>query len=335
MFDIQTTMRWVSAVFKDAQGAAVAYHATQPRWQDSFLQIALPVYLASFIVAALLGLLTGNGIMFGSIFTLLWSLAWTFVVAYIFDYLAGFFAGGRGFDQAYAVVALAIIPAAVGTAISPFPWIGWLISLVAGIYSLYLAYQFIPVFLAVPEPARVKHFLSSIVVAIVINIIVSMTLVQLFQPSMMSSFETESGNTAIREEGGLFSGMTRQVDIAEAAASDTYQPPANGKLKKAQVVEYVDVMQKTATLRERTNSKVKQLDEENASLSDVFSNIGGVVRMGTAEMEVVKTRGGNWAEHQWVKAQLETARIQQDMNDVTAHNYALFQYFQKEIEVHE
>lgn len=47
MFDLQTTMRWVSAVFKDAQGAAVAYHATQPKWQVSFIQIALPVYVAS------------------------------------------------------------------------------------------------------------------------------------------------------------------------------------------------------------------------------------------------------------------------------------------------
>jgi hypothetical protein len=49
-------------------------------------------------------------------------------------------------------------------------------------------------------------------------------------------------------------------------------------------------------------------------------------------MEVVKTAGGNWAEHQWVKAQLETARIQKDLNETTAHNYGLFQEFQSEIE---
>ena len=59
------------------------------------------------------------------------------------------------------------------------------------------------------------------------------------------------------------------------------------------------------------------------------------MRLSTAEMEVVKSGGGNWAEHQWVRGQLETARIQQDLNETTAHNYELFLKYQDQIEPYE
>ena len=57
--------------------------------------------------------------------------------------------------------------------------------------------------------------------------------------------------------------------------------------------------------------------------------------MSTAEMEVVKSAGGNWAEHQWVRSQIEVARIQQDLNEATEHNYNLFLKYQNEIEENE
>jgi hypothetical protein len=74
------------------------------------------------------------------------------------------------------------------------------------------------------------------------------------------------------------------------------------------------------------------MEDKEPSLTDVFGGVGDAIRLSTAEMEVVKTAGGNWAEHHWVKAQLETARIQKDLNETTAHNYGLFQEFQSEIE---
>ena len=49
-------------------------------------------------------------------------------------------------------------------------------------------------------------------------------------------------------------------------------------------------------------------------------------------MEVVKSGGGNWAEHTWVANQLETARVQQDLNEAVSHNYQLFLRYQAEIE---
>ena len=169
MFDINATIKWVTDVLKDPQRAATDYKDLAAPWQQTFLQITLPVYATGSAIGYILVLITGGSFLFGEatlgflLFGFLWSLAWTFVIAFIFDFLVGVFADERNFDASYAVVGLAVIPAALGNAAAPLPWIGWLVSLAAGIYSLVLAYRFIPVFLTLPEASRVKHFVVSII----------------------------------------------------------------------------------------------------------------------------------------------------------------------------
>ena len=119
---------------------------------------------------------------------------------------------------------------------------------------------------------------------------------------------------------------------AEAAASDVYDPPSDGELTEKQVQNYIGVTAKTRTLQERLSASWQEMEDKEPSLTDVMSGVGGALRMSTAEMEVVKSGGGNWAEHQWVKNQLETARIQQDLNSTTEHNYRLFLKYQDDIE---
>ncbi len=344
MFDIQATLKWVQGVLTDPNGTAAAYREPLPGWQQTFVQIVLPVYAVAYLAAVLVAWLTGGTFMLGStalfVFSLIWVLVWTFVVAFIFDFLAGNFGGTRNYDAAYAVVGLAIVPAALGSAIGPLPWLGWLISLAAGIYSLVLAYRFIPGFLALPEDARVKHFVLSIIAAFVVNLLVTLTLGGLFAPSFDApSFSPDSDSSSSSSSsgsagGGLFGGFERQADIAESAANDQYEPPADGKLTDDQVKQYAYVMGKTRELRSRLTQRFEdaQNEENEPSLSDVFGGIGDAVRAGTAEMEVVKTAGGNWAEHNWVREQIETARIHQDLNETTRHNYALFQRYADQFE---
>ncbi len=278
MFDIRATVRWVAGVIKDPRATAEAYRNAAPGWQRSFAQLALPVYLTAYLAAAFVALVTGGSFLFGSsgvgiaVVASVWALAWTFVIAFIFDVLSGAFGGKRRFDAAYAVVALAIVPAAAGTAISPLPWFGWLLSLAAGIYSLVLAYRFLPVFLEIPE----------------------------------------------RAPGQALRALHRRC-----AAADRYDPPADGRLTRVQIERYADVQHKTRTLRERLGRSMR-FEEQKPSFGDLMSGIGSVLRASTAEIEVVKSAGSNWAEHRWVHEQIENARIQQDLNPTTAHNYRLF-----------
>ena len=336
MFDIQATLKWVTAVLTDPTSASEAYRAAGPGWQQSFLQLPLPLYVGAYVIASIVALITGGSFLYGGlsfgffVFALAWGLAWTFVIAFIFDFLAGTFGGKRNFDASYGVVALAIIPSAAGTAISPLPWIGWLISLAASIYSLMLAYRFLPLYLEIPEASRVKHFVVSIIAALVVNLVVSLTIGSLFAPTLMQNATFDGSGESVG--GGMLGGFERQANLVDAAGKDAYNPPSDGEISGEQMQSYIDVLRKTKALRERLGESMKVMEEKEPSLSDVFSGVGGAVRLGTAEMEVVKTGGGNWAEHQWVKSQLETARIQQDLNDTTEHNYELFLRYQEEIE---
>ena len=70
-----------------------------------------------------------------------------------------------------------------------------------------------------------------------------------------------------------------------------------------------------------------------ADMSKMFGGIGKAMNANNAEMEVVKTGGGNWAEHIWVKEQLHIAKIQMgDGSDAIAHNYKLFQEYKEKLE---
>ncbi len=342
MFDTQATIRWVTAVVTDPNAAAAAYQETAASWQQSFVQLTLPVYVAAYLLAVIVAFLTGGSLLFGRLspgvllFSLIWGLAWTFVIAFIFDFLAGTFDGKRNFDAAYSVVALAIIPSAAGVALAPLPWIGWLLSLAASIYSIMLAYRFLPVFLEIPDTARVKHFVLSIVAALVVNLLVVFTLGSMLAPSvtMGPSYESYESDEKPSERTGntMFGGLERQAQFAEAAASDVYDPPSDGELTEKQVKNYMDVTAKTRVLQKRLGESWQKMEDKEPSLTDVLSGVGGALRLSTAEMEVVKSGGGNWAEHQWVKNQLETARIQQDLNPTTEHNYRLFLKYQDDIE---
>jgi hypothetical protein len=48
-------------------------------------------------------------------------------------------------------------------------------------------------------------------------------------------------------------------------------------------------------------------------------------------MQAVKSGGGNWAEHEWIKRQLFEARLHEDLNDKTAHNFELYQKYEEQL----
>jgi hypothetical protein len=339
-FDLNDTLRWVLGVLQDPHGTAAAYRETQAPWQATFLRIALPVFVAAGLLGLVLSWMSGRptsfGVMAGAplwmLFALAWSVVYVLVAAFLFDFFAGVFGGTRNYDAAMATLGLALVPAALGSALNPLPWLGWLIGLVASIYSLVLAYQFVPVFMSVPEDKRVVHFVTSIVAAVVLNIVVSLLLALLLVGSAGSAFVVDDAAAPVTGSSGMFGGFERQADVAEQASRDTYDPPGDGRVTEAQVREFARVLERTAELRGRLGQRFEKRDGEEVSFGDLFGGVSDAVRMGTAEMEVVKTAGGNWAEHQWVRNQLETARIQRDGNAAIEHNYAMYEEYREALE---
>jgi hypothetical protein len=259
-----------------------------------------------------------------------------FVAAYLFSFFAGVFKGKQDFNKGMAAVSLAAIPAYVGGILGPLPWVGWLVSLALSVVTLMFLYKLIPLYLGVPQDKRIPHYVVSLIATVGVAFVVNMVL-------GLGAYSTGALHTAGEDSGtvrggqyGVWGEMGRQAKLMEDAEDDAYRPPADGRITDEQMAAYLDVLRKTAELRARERERIKQLekdmaDKEQAGAGDLgrlSSGLGAVFRsLATAEMEVVKTGGGNWAEHLWIKDQLRTAMIQKDINDAVKHNYAMYQRY--------
>ncbi len=333
---VDSVVKWVRGIVVDPNPTAAEYAASNAPWQKTFVELAIPVAVVSYLAGFLLALLTGGSMMGGVIaaaplwfvVSVVWGIAFLLVAALVFDYFGTMFGGTRSFDQAVALITLAMIPSLLGNVVAPLPWIGWLLSLAATIYSLVLLYRFVPMFLIVPEPNRVKHFVVALVTCLVINIVAATMIGAVLGAGMVASGGFGDADSASSTFG---TGFERQAALMEAAQADTYDPPADGEMTASQVDAYVVNMTKTNALRDRLAKKYDG-KEEPAGLSDLLGGMNDMMRVTSAEMEVVKGAGGNWAEHLWVKQSLETARVQQEGSAAIAHNYALYLDHQEEID---
>jgi hypothetical protein len=225
----------------------------------------------------------------------------------------------------------------VGAAI---PWLGGLISLAGAIVSLVFLYKILPLALKIPDDKRVVHLVVSIIVIIVINVIVGSVLRVggMSSPSPASLSRVDRGTAA--PSGGMFGEIQRQAALMEQAGEQSFDPPSDGKVSRAQAEWVEEVLTKAQAVVEEEVGKLeklqKEMDEDNqpspADLAKVYQGMGSVVSLNNVEMETVLTADGNWAEYQWVKQQLRTARIQRgEGSDAIEHNYALLENMDEDL----
>jgi hypothetical protein len=269
------------------------------------------------------------------------------IAVLVFNFLSGVFKGTPNLSRAFAAVSLAAIPAWVAGAVSGLiPYLGFLVSLAGGILSLVFMYRIMPLALEVPEDKRMVHFVVSLVTIIVCNMIIAFTLglggqAKNFQNRDFSG-SRNSGRPAA--SSGVVGELARQSDLIQAASADRFDPPSDGELDEDQVERYVSVLKKTRAIHAEYEAKMEKMAAEmkekeaagkGPSISDltkIYSGAGSMMGANNAEMEVVKSGGGNWAEHEWVKAQLRAARYQQgEGSDALEHNYELYQKYEDEL----
>ena len=172
--DFKKTLSLIKGMLIEPRATWEAYAAENRNWQYTALILTVPLVVACAVAGWILRVLFSGLYVFGfggrSIVYLLVgiiiSLAGIALFALIFGLIAGVFKGSSDFSRAFACVSLAAVPAQVGQVIGAVPWIGYLISLAAAIWSLVLLYQMVPAFLAVPDDKRPGHFIVSLVVCI-------------------------------------------------------------------------------------------------------------------------------------------------------------------------
>ncbi|MCB1674912.1 MAG: YIP1 family protein [Halioglobus sp.] len=349
--DLQRTLTLARGALLDPEPTWRGYLPEAGDWQHTAALLTVPLIVASTIAAYLLGFLGSGVSLFGqfrptlgsSLLGIVSGAVAIGVVAFIFSFFAGVFGGRKDFALSLAALTLAFVPGYVGQAIAWLPWIGGLLAFGLGIYALVLLWRIVPIYLEVPGDKRVLHYIVSLLSSLVCMLLIS---------SLVATLSGHSGAGAQRyrdgavkspiESTGLFGGMARQGQLVEAAENDEYQAPANGKVSEDQVEELIRVMDRTRELREQQTARLKAIsdkaDQEGGlSISDFGAMMSGaqnIAGLQTAEIEVVKSGGGNWAEHQWVKNTLRTAWIQKDGSAAIQHNYRLYQQYEDKLQAY-
>ncbi len=353
MIDLNRTLSLVKGGIFDPEKTWRDYLPEAESWQKTAFLLTGPLILLAAVAAYLIGFLGSDVSMFGrfrptivsTLMTVVSSAIVAVAVAWVVSALSGAFGGKSGFGLGLAATTFAFIPGYVGQAIVWLPWIGGLLSLGLFIYALVLLWKAIPIFLAVPEGKRVGHYILSLVASIAAILIFSMTIGRFIGPTVTAPSLSEMSDASDRDGGsggGLYDGLARQAELMAAAEEDRYDPPSDGRLSEDQVREFIRVMDRSEELQQRKMKKMEELAEkadrnEDVSLRDIGAMMGGmseVAGLPTSEIEVVKSAGGNWAEHQWVRESLRTAWVQKDGNDTIAHNYALYQEFEEALDAY-
>lgn len=353
MIDIQRTIKLVTGALFEAEATWRGYLPEAGDWKKTAVLITIPVILAAMIIAYLLGLVT-SGVSFlglrptltSTLIGIVTGICAIGIVAFIFSSLSAAFGGRRDFALGLAAVSLAFVPAYVGQALSSLPWIGGLLSLGLAIYGLVLLWRIIPLYLEVPTGKRAPHYIVSLLATIIVFFVISALIGrgQLGggQGPPFGNLSGADGTHPTATGGGLFGGLAQRAELIAAAQEDRYDPPGDGELTEKQVREFARVMKRYTEVLHEQEARLTELSEraknnERPSLSDVGAVMSGMTElsgMSATEIEIVKSAGGNWAEHQWVRESLRTAWLQKDINDTVAHNYALYHKFEEQLRDH-
>ncbi len=340
MFDPQKTMNLIKDGLVEPGQTWQLYLDENHDWKETATLLTGPLILTSIVLSSILGWVFSSHYMFAprggfwaTILGLIAGVIGLFVAAFLFSYLASVFKGKHDFNKGFAALSLSAIPAYLGAVLGTLPWIGWLIAIALGITSLVFLYKIIPLYLEVPEDKHAIHYVVSLVSTFIVVFIINMILgVGAYSTGAL---DVKHEQISSKTTHGMFGDLERQANMVDQAGKDRYEAPKDGEITDAQMATLIMNMQKVSEYRKRQEEQMKKLDEDmkdkkEFSFSDfgkLTSGISSVMATANAEMEVVKSGGGNWAEHQWVKDQLRIASIQKDLNEAVKHNYALYQKY--------
>ena len=342
MLDLNRTLALVRGALFDPEPTWRGYLPEAGDWKKTAFLLTGPLIVAAALIAYLLGFIGGGSSMLGlgrptigmTLVQICMSAVIAGVVALIYSALAGAFGGKNNFALGLAATTLAFVPGYAGQALSGLPWIGVLLALGLAIYGLVLLWRIIPIYLEVPDANRAAHYVVSLLACIVVMAIISSAVGR-----MMYGATTTAGlpgaDSSDEVRGGVFGTMNRQAELVAMAEQDTYEPPSDGKLTGSQVQAFIRVMDRAGELQAEKDKRLQEIalkaeKEEQMSMSDFGQVMGGITDLAgleTTEIEVVKTGGGNWAEHQWVRESLRTAWVQKDIDDTVVHNYRLYEEY--------
>jgi hypothetical protein len=145
---------------------------------------ALPA-VAGFVATAMVGTLASGRLSTGTalgaaLTSYVLSLAMVFVMGFVANTLVLRFGGRPALDQALKLVAYSMTPAWVAGIFTFLPVVAWLITLLAGLYSLYLFHVGAPTLMKVPERDAIGYTVAVFAIAIVAAFLIGTLIAAVF-----------------------------------------------------------------------------------------------------------------------------------------------------------
>ncbi|HUL95766.1 MAG TPA: Yip1 family protein [Usitatibacter sp.] len=137
---------------------------------------AVMAFLSMYVVSAMFGGFFHMSLMWAlmmAVYRFIMAFIAVFVIAFIVDALAPSFGGTKNMQQATKVVAYSFTAAWIGSVFSIIPFLGWLLSLLAALYCIYLLYLGLPPLMKNPEDKTIGYAAVVIIVSFVVMIVIS------------------------------------------------------------------------------------------------------------------------------------------------------------------
>ena len=269
---------------------------------------ALPA-IASFIKGSLIGISmfgitvrssigAGIGEM---VLRYLLTLVLAYVVALIINVLAPTFGGQKDIAQALKTVAYAWTAYWVASIAVIVPWLGWLIALLGGIYSIYLLYLGLPHTMKCPPDKAAGYTAVSVIIAIVLGWIVAIVIGSVFAVASIGggamnglnvsgsngdngrvSLDSNSALGKLAAMGQQAERAGKQLDAAQKSGDSAAQSAAMGKMMgavsgtngtveafspdqiKAFLPDSLGSLKRTSTSAQRNNAMGMQVSDASA-----------------------------------------------------------------------
>ncbi len=291
-----------------------------------------------------------SDVVIQAIGTIVIYLIFLILMGWVAAYLAGLFDGKNDWNKSVQMLFLTSIPSLFGQLLSPLPYIGWVIALGLGVYTMVLLYKAIPVFLGVPLESRAKHFILFLIASFVISMAVNISIGSIFAPKNLmqgtitdiktmthtndevvhqnQQQKTHNNEDYVQDYVDAMAKGDYNKDVIKDTADDTFIAPPNNRLTRKQVEQFINLAKKVKIVEKEQAKKLKEKYDkkeksDDFSLTDIFNGLKDVSNMATLEMKVVKTNGGNWAEYQWVKDRIREAYYTPSLNQTTQENAKL------------
>lgn len=178
------------------------------------------------------------------------TLVLAYVVALIINVLAPTFGGQKNTTQALKTVAYAWTAYWVAGIAVIVPWLGWLIAILGGIYSIYLLYLGLPHTMKCPPDKAAGYTAVSVIIAIVLGWIIGLVIGSIFAVAALggdamsgmqisgsdgSSVKIDSSSTlgALAAMGQRAEQAGKEMDAAQKSGDTHAQQAAMGKMMGA------------------------------------------------------------------------------------------------------